>query len=114
MKSLVVILTIIISTSVMARKVDVKVPGMVCQVCVQGMHNQFKSAVKNPDNDIKVNLDSKIVTLNLNKDSLSDKEIKKRVKDAGYNVASITDLVEEKVPSTPKKKVENKVKKPNV
>ncbi len=69
-------------------KVKVDVPGMVCQMCVQGMKKNFKSAVENPDKDVIVDLDKKTVTLNL-KQKISEKEIKERVKDAGYNASKI-------------------------
>ncbi len=64
---------------------------MVCQMCVQGMKSQFKSAVKDTQKDVLVDLDKKIVTVNTIK-PMSDKEIEKRVKDAGYNAKAITRL----------------------
>lgn len=72
-----------------AEKVVVEVPGMVCQMCVQGMKANFKSAVENPDKDVVVDLDNKTVTLNL-KEKISNEEIEKRVQDAGYNAKKIT------------------------
>lgn len=72
-----------------AEKVSVSVPGMVCQMCVHGMKKAFKNDVKNPNKDISVNLDTKIVHLNLDR-TLSDSEIKRKIKNAGYNASSIT------------------------
>ena len=69
-------------------KVVVDVPGMVCQMCVQGMQKSFKSTVVNPEQDVVVDLDKKTVTIQLAK-SLTDEEIKKRVNNAGYNVKKI-------------------------
>ena len=70
-------------------QVSVKVPGMVCQMCVQGMRKNFKTVVKDMEKDITVDLDKKIVRLNLIK-KIDNKEIEKRVKDAGYNAKKIT------------------------
>ena len=84
-----ILLTALISSFAMAEKVVVKVPGMVCQMCVQGMKKNFKSAVNNPDKDVIVSLDDKTVTVNLKK-KITDEEIKQRVKDAGYNAKTIT------------------------
>lgn len=72
-----------------AEKVVVKVPGMVCQMCVQGMKKNFKSAVVNPDKDVVVDLDKKTVTVDL-KNKISDDEIKERVRNAGYNAEEIS------------------------
>ncbi len=89
MKKIIVAAAILfLSTPALAGKVIVDVPGMVCQICVQGIKKAFKDVVKNSDTDIDVNLDTKKVTLNLEK-NLTDSEIKKRVKDTGYNAQSI-------------------------
>lgn len=84
----VLVLLMLISVNVYAAKVTVTVPGMVCQMCVQGMKKNFKSAVENPDKDVIVDLDKKTVTVSL-KEKISDEEIKKRVNDAGYNAKEI-------------------------
>lgn len=86
------ILTLLLSSSVaMAEKIKVHVPGMVCQMCVHGMQKQFKSAVKNAEKDVQVDLDTKIVTVNT-VGVLSDEDIKERVKNAGYNAEKIERL----------------------
>ena len=76
------------SASMFAEEIKVHVPGMVCQMCVQGMQKQFKSAVINAEKDVSVDLDKKIVTVNT-KEVLTDEEIKKRVQNAGYNAEKI-------------------------
>ena len=78
-------------SGVFAGKVQVSVPGMVCQMCVQGMRKAFKDSVLNPKADVVVDLNKKMLSLNL-KNSLSDMEIKQRVKNAGYNAKKITRL----------------------
>lgn len=80
---------LVLPTFAFASKVVVDVPGMVCQMCVQGMKKNFKSAVVDPEKDVQVDLDKKTVTVNL-KEKISDKEITKRVADAGYNAEKIT------------------------
>jgi copper chaperone CopZ len=60
-------------------------------MCVQGMQKQFKSAVKNPETDVLVDLDKKtVVVKSIN--PISDADIKERVKNAGYNVKKIERL----------------------
>lgn len=88
MKKLILIL-ILLPTLAFAEKIVVDVPGMVCQMCVQGMQKNFKTAVENPEKDVIVDLDKKTVTVTL-KEKISEKEIKKRVADAGYNAEKIT------------------------
>jgi copper chaperone CopZ len=78
-----------LSLNAFAQKVVVTVPGMVCQMCVQGMKKNFKTAVNNSEKDVVVDLDKKTVTVDL-KEKISDKEIKERVNDAGYNAEKIT------------------------
>lgn len=72
-----------------SQTVVIKVPGMVCQMCVQGMKKNFKSAVEDMDKDVTVSLDDKTVKVKLKK-KISDEEIKQRVRDAGYNAQSIS------------------------
>lgn len=68
--------------------VKIHVPGMVCQMCVQGMQAQFKDVVKDKEKDIDVDLDTKIVIVKTI-DSISDEAIKERVQNAGYNAEKI-------------------------
>jgi copper chaperone CopZ len=84
-----IIIMMLLPTLVFAQKVVVSVPGMVCQMCVHGMQKNFKTAVENPEKDVVVDLDKKTVTVNL-KEKITEKEIKKRVADAGYNAEKIT------------------------
>lgn len=88
MKKKLIWLSLALSFTVFAEQVIVSVPGMVCQMCVQGMKRVFSDAVENPDKDIVVDLNTKQVKLNL-KTTLSDAEIKRRVADTTYNVKKI-------------------------
>lgn len=69
-------------------KVEVKVKGMVCSFCAQGIKKKFSSL--EAVSKIDVNLDDKWVKMELlDNKTLSDEEIKKSITDAGYEVVSI-------------------------
>lgn len=69
-------------------KVEVKVKGMVCSFCAQGIKKKFSS--NDAVSKIEVNLDDKWVKLELAENkTLSDDQIKGSIKDAGYDVVSI-------------------------
>lgn len=86
-------LTLLSPYFVQAETVKIHVPGMVCQMCVQGMQKQFGNAVKDKEKDILVDLDTKVVTVKtLN--PITDEDIKKRVNNAGYNAKTITRIKE--------------------
>ena len=91
MKKAIIILSVFLCWSALGEKISIQVPGMVCQMCVQGMRKVFKNDVSNPGRDVSVDLDKKLVHVNLS-NTLSDSEIKKRIKNAGYNVKTITRL----------------------
>ncbi len=76
------------SAPALAASAKVSVNGMVCAFCAQGIKKKFsaKPAVEKVD----VNLESKVVSLEFKKDQkLSDEEITKEIKDAGYAVVKI-------------------------
>lgn len=71
-----------------AGEINVKVNGMVCSMCAQGIQKKFKSeeAVKK----LNVDLDKKVVQIITEEGKdLSDETITKLIKEAGYNVAGI-------------------------
>lgn len=76
------------SMSAFATDITIKVQGMVCSMCAQGITKKFTSIpeVKSVD----VNLDNKLVKIQTheNKD-IKDNQLKKIITEAGYNVASI-------------------------
>jgi len=79
--------------SIFAETIKVKVPDMSCQVCVKAMKKHFKNAVEDPSKNIRVDLVNKFVTVDIKKDfSLTNKEIKERVKNAGYKAHNIERL----------------------
>lgn len=84
----ILLLCLMYSSLASAVSVKIEVPGMVCQMCVQGMRKNFKTAVENPEKDVIVDLDKKTVLVHL-KEKITDQAIKDRVKDAGYNAKNI-------------------------
>jgi mercuric ion binding protein len=73
----------------MAKEIEVKVSGMVCSMCAQGIQKSFKKieAVQK----INVDLDHKLVTIQTKNDQdIEDKTIETAITEAGYNVTSIT------------------------
>jgi mercuric ion binding protein len=79
----------LLSGSLFAQEtVSVKVKGMVCSFCAQGLDKKFseKPAVET----VAVSLEKKTVDLVFkNGQTMTDEEIKKTILDSGYNVKSI-------------------------
>lgn len=79
---------LLISTTAFAETIKVEVNGMVCSMCAQGIEKKFKKldVVKN----IKVDLDTKVVQIDLlENQSLDDEVVTKFITEAGYNISSI-------------------------
>jgi len=89
MKKLVLVSLMMMTLNVFAETVDVKVSGMVCSMCAQGIQKKFsgQESVKK----LNVDMDNKLVTIET-KDgaTISDETIKSLITEAGYNVAEIT------------------------
>lgn len=88
MKKILIVMMIVSSFSVFAGEIHVKVSGMVCSMCAQGIQKKFSNekSVK----DLKVNMDEKLVTIKTHDgQDLADAQITKLITEAGYNVASI-------------------------
>jgi mercuric ion binding protein len=88
MKKIIVLALCIFSPAIFAKDITVKVKGMVCSMCAQGIQKKFS---KIPEvKEIKVDLDAKVVSIITKDDSdLSDSKITEVITEAGYNVASI-------------------------
>ena len=70
------------------RTVTVKVNGMVCDFCARSLTKVLKK--KDAVEDVAISLEDKTVTILLKEGSaMSDEEIEKAVKNAGYNLAAI-------------------------
>jgi copper chaperone CopZ len=88
MKTIVMLSLMLTAFSSFAGEVNVKVSGMVCSMCAQGIQKKFSSVpeVKKLD----VNLDEKFVKIQTHEGKdISDAVITKLITEAGYNVASI-------------------------
>jgi copper chaperone CopZ len=71
-----------------ASEVNVKVKGMVCGFCAQGIEKKFKA--HEAVDGIKVSLNEKQVSLKLKEGkTLPDETIKKFLTESGYNVEKI-------------------------
>lgn len=89
MKKFLGICFFLMSFNLFAIDLKVKVTGMVCSLCAQGIQKKFsgQEAVKSLD----VNMDEKIVSIKIHDGkNLTDETIKTLINEAGYNVAEIT------------------------
>jgi copper chaperone CopZ len=89
MKKIFLIALMTLSLGAWAEEVQVKVSGMVCSMCAQGIQKKFSSepAVKT----LKVNMDEKLVVIETHENKeLTDQTITKLITEAGYNVAEIS------------------------
>lgn len=78
-------LSLLLSASAWAEGAKVKVDGMVCAFCAQGIKKKF---AENPAiESCEVDLEKKEVTLSFRKDQkMSDEDIRKTIVEAGYKV----------------------------
>lgn len=89
MKKMLVLIFMVSSLSAFAGEVNVKVSGMVCSMCAQGIQKKFsgETSIKT----LNVNMDEKLVTIHTHEGKdIADETIKKLITEAGYNVANIT------------------------
>jgi copper chaperone CopZ len=78
----------LVSAPALAETIRASVNGLVCAFCATGIEKKFKAvpAVE----DVKVDLDAKLVTIHLKKDGkLDDKAVTNIITDAGYTVTGI-------------------------
>lgn len=88
MKQILLIVLMLCSTVVLAKEITVKVSGMVCSLCAQGIQKKFKEvkAVK----EIKVDLTNKVVLVTtIDDQDIPDAKITDIITKAGYNIGSI-------------------------
>lgn len=71
-----------------AGDIHVKVKGLVCDFCARALEKVFSK--QEAVSDIDVNLDTKIITINLNEGrTIDDATITQLITDSGYNVEGI-------------------------
>lgn len=88
MKTLLIISILFLSPTVLAEEITIKVKGMVCSLCAQGIEKKFKAMEE--VKDIKVDLGEKVVTVSTKGEkTIPDEKVKKIITEAGYNVGSI-------------------------
>ena len=87
-QSLIILASFAAPLAMAGERVEVKVKGMVCSFCAQGIKKKFSG--NEAVSKIEVNLDDKWVRLDLGDGKkLGDEDIKKSIKDSGYDVVSI-------------------------
>jgi copper chaperone CopZ len=79
---------LIASTSAYAGTIEMKVNGLVCAFCAQGIETTFR---KNPAvADVVVSLENKLVAVQIKHGTdISDQELRATLTDAGYDIKSI-------------------------
>jgi copper chaperone CopZ len=88
MKKILILALVLTSQMTFAKDISVKVSGMVCSMCAQGIQKKFSKLQE--VKEIKVDLDSKVVSITTKDDlDVQDAKIKELITEAGYNVASI-------------------------
>jgi copper chaperone CopZ len=77
------------SLAAQADTIEMKVHGMVCGFCAQGIEKALR---KNPATaDVVVNLENKLVAVSTQGDQdITDAELRKMITSAGYDVKSIS------------------------
>ena len=95
MKTIGILMGILLATTVSAEELTLKVNGMVCAFCAQGIQKKFteNKAVES----VKVDLENKQVLLQTKAgQNLSDDELKKAITDSGYALVAIERKSEKK------------------
>lgn len=83
-----VIALLTLSATAGAATIEMKVDGLVCAFCAQGIEKTLKT--KPAVDEVYVSLKRKVVAVTTKKDqNIGDEELKKALKDSGYDVRSI-------------------------
>lgn len=70
------------------KQIHVKVDGLACPICTYGLEKKLKK-IDGAEN-VKVDLQTSLATFNMKEGkTITEEEIKKRVKNAGYTVREI-------------------------
>ena len=79
---------LLVSAGSMAETIEVKVNGLVCAFCAQGIEKTFR---KNPVvTDVVVSLEDKLVAVEVTPGKeLTDQELRDALRDSGYDVKGI-------------------------
>lgn len=88
-KSIAAIALVLVSVGAMAETIEIKVNGLVCAFCAQGIEKTLR---KNPVvTDVVVSLENKLVAIEVKPGSdIPDQELRNALTDSGYDVKGIT------------------------
>jgi copper chaperone CopZ len=88
-KLILTIVAILVTTSASAATIEMKVYGLVCGFCAQGIEKTLR---KNPATaDVLVSLEDKLVVVSTREgQDISDADLTKALTDSGYDVKGIT------------------------
>ena len=88
-KFLLTIFTVLLATGARADTIEMKVYGLVCSFCAQGIEKTLR---KNPATaDVVVSLESKLVAVATREgQDISDADLTQALTDSGYDVKGIT------------------------
>jgi len=89
MKKMTILLFALLSATARADTIEMKVNGLVCGFCAQGIDKTLR---RNPATaDVLVSLEHKLVAVSTREgQDISDAELTKALTDSGYDVKSIT------------------------
>lgn len=88
MKKILMIMLMMSAVTGFSKEITVKVNGMVCSMCAQGIEKKFSDV--DSVEKIHVDLDTKVVhILTKGAEDIDDQKITKLITESGYNVASI-------------------------
>jgi len=79
---------VVVSTGAMAETIEMKVNGLVCAFCAQGIEKTFR---KNPVvTDVVVSLEDRVVAVEVMPgEDIPDQDLRDALKDSGYDVKEI-------------------------
>lgn len=85
---------LLISAESYAKEINIKVQGMICSMCAQGAKKKFAELPGVIDSKFELGNKDKgipptVVLITKDDSDVDDETIKKTIKEAGYNVASI-------------------------
>ena len=89
MKSLFVLVCLLTSLSALAETLNVAISGMTCGMCVSAITSELQKTNKVEKIDVSLEKNAATFTTKKNQ-TISDDEVKKAIKKAGYTAVKIT------------------------
>lgn len=105
-KSITALALLLMSAGAMAETIEMKVNGLVCAFCAQGIEKTFRK--NSVVTDVVVSLEDRLVAIEVTpgKD-IPDEELRKALTDTGYDVKAISRT------QTPVAEIRKRLKKPS-